>query len=240
LVDRTAWRLLLNTALATLAVFLVVQLRFHVVAVVVFLAVLSGIYFYEGPERRGWRVSFWLLVAAGVVSTHALSLSLSLSLLSLVAFAVLFFVLSGLVNFIFRDRFFVHSIFNTALFLFLFLLVNVFAELGVFWIVGLVTFAVTLLLMRETLRVLGIARGMRVFAISGVLSLIVVEVLWLMQFLPLGVVNTAVFLTLFTFLARDGIVAHYRGNLNVHFVLRQLTFFVVLSLLVFAASRWSI
>ena len=232
--------MLLITALGTLALFLVLRLDFSVVAVVIFLAVFSGIYFSQSVERRMLRTSFWFLPIFSIVGIKLLSPSLLLSSLSLLPFAVLFFVLLGLMNLVFRDRFLVYGIFNTALLLLIFLIAFYAWRPGSFLILGPVLFLVVALLFMEVLGVFEIFLGRRALVVGGTLGLLAAEVVWLTGFLPLGFINAAVFATLFFLLLRDGLAVHFRGFLNLPFIFRQLTFFIVLTIVIFAASSWSV
>lgn len=83
----------------------------------------------------------------------------------------------------------------------------------------------------------GILRG-RVIAIA--LGLVSAELFVLLGFIPLGPWNAAAFITLVALLSRDVFVAHVRGLLQTSLVLRSATFFIIFSVVIFAAAQWSI
>jgi len=92
----------------------------------------------------------------------------------------------------------------------------------------------------ESFDFFGVTRGKRLVFAAFILSLLSVELSWVVMFLPLGFINAAAFLALFFLLVRDGIVIHFQGYLSLPFVFKQLTFFIVLAVLIFASARWAI
>lgn len=243
LTDRTAWKLLFKAVLATAALLLVLRFGFNLVVLVVFFAVFIGIYFSQITERRLLRISFWLLPVFGLTAIKILLSSFSppfFIVITLAFFAFLFFILLGLTNFFFKDRFLVYGIFNTSLLLLLFLLVFYLGRPDNFWFLGIALFFMMVLIFEEIFRFFGIHKGKRTLAVSGVIGILAVEVAWFASFLPLGFINAAVFLTLFFLLVRDSLMVHFKGFLNLSFIFRELAFFIFLTLVIFAASQWSI
>ncbi len=239
LTEKTLWKLLSETALAVFAVFLIYRFGFHPLAVVVGTLIFVVIYFREIEERRFLKISFLLLpllflAAAGFINP----LTPGLAALVLV-FAVLFFVMLGLVNLFFKERFLVYSVFNTA-FLISLLLFFFYLARGPenFWILGVILFFSVFLILRESFVFFGLPGGRRTTLYSGILSFISLEFFYVLQFLPLGFVNAAAFLAIFLILGKDIVVSSAKGNLNFSFAMRQTTFFAVLTIAIFAASRW--
>ncbi len=76
--------------------------------------------------------------------------------------------------------------------------------------------------------------------ISALLGFVTIQVSFILAFSPLGIINSAVFATLTAFFLKEGVISHFRGELNFSFILRQLTFFVVLAIIIFAATKWSL
>ncbi len=105
---------------------------------------------------------------------------------------------------------------------------------------ALAVFVSVTLLLREAFLSAGAPPGRRTWVAAAAAGLAAAELQLVLTFLPLGPINTAAFLTLFSFLARDSLVAHFRGTLDLTGVLRSLTVLVVLTMLIFAASRWSV
>ncbi|MCP6720047.1 MAG: hypothetical protein KJI72_01805 [Patescibacteria group bacterium] len=243
LTDRTAWRLPFKTALATLTLLFVLWFDFSLVALAVFFTVFVSIYFSQITERRLLKVSFWFLPIFSLIGIKLLLSSFSPPLFIIIAlalFAFLFFILLGLMSFFFKDKFLVYGIFNTSLLLLLFLLVFHLGRPDNFWFLGIVLFFMMVLIFEEVFKFFGIYKGKRTLAALGIVGILAVEIAWLTSFLPLGFINAAVFLTLFFLLVRDSLAVHFRGFLNLSFIFRELAFFVFITLIIFAASQWSI
>lgn len=252
LTNQTGWKLLFKAFLLTLTLFLVELFGFSWWAILAFFLVLIGIYFTQLPERHLLRISFWLLPLLILFGLHSLSSlpSCSLSLipcpLSLIAY-ILYFLLSftilGLGSFFFTRRHAVYSLLNTTLIL-LTSLVLFSSKFQVtsfkFNFLYLAFFLITIFIFREVLHFFEVSWSKRGLIVSLAVSLVGLELAWLITFLPLGFINAATFLTLFFILIRESIVSHFRGTLNLPFIMRQLTFFVLLTLIIFAVSQWTI
>lgn len=218
--------------------------------VVIFLLALGAIYFSETAERKSLRISFWLLVLAGIFGAGVASLSAGLVFSAvfwflILAFGMLIFLILGIVNSVFRHRFVIFNVLNTALAACFFMLVFYFRpDFGggsifsfvvwfiiLFWVAGL--FIKEVLTFGDPL-----SRGRNLRLLTWVFSLLVVELVALVAFLPLGFINAAAFLTLLYILGRDVILARLRGLLKLPLVLRELAIFAVLSIVIFATVTW--
>ncbi|MFH0712456.1 MAG: hypothetical protein V2A55_01180 [Candidatus Jorgensenbacteria bacterium] len=229
--EKTLWKLLLKTFLGSLAVFLVYNSGFNPFLVIVAALVFAVIYFREIEEKAFFRTSFWLLPILALAASGVMG-----SVGPIAVFAALFFVLLGLINLFFKERFLVYGIFNAAflvaLLLFFFYLVGP----GSFWILGAVSLVTVFLVLKEAFNFLGPLSGRRAVIFAGVLAFLGLELSYILQFLPLGFINAAVYLTLFLVLGRETVVSSVKGSLNFSQTMKQITLFVVLSIVVFAVS----
>lgn len=160
LTEKTLWRLLLKTALAVLTVFLVYDSGFNPVALFAGLLVFGVIYFREPEEKSLLMNSFWLLPVLALASLGVVGTISPIGMAGIIAtFAVLFFVLLGLINLFFRERFLVYGAFNTAYFAALSLF-YFYAARGPdnFWFLGAALFFFTLLLLKEAVGFFGLDR----------------------------------------------------------------------------------
>ncbi|MGC9611054.1 MAG: hypothetical protein ABSE68_02430 [Minisyncoccia bacterium] len=220
--------------------------------VTIFLIILGTIYFSESAERKSLRMSFWFTVFSGIFGAAAIPalppgfLFYLISFLTALMFGGLIFLVLGVTNLVFRHRFVVFNILNTALAACLFLLLFyfkpdflsgvfpvVFWFLAVFWVAGL--------LMKEVL-VFGdpLSRGRNLRIITWTFGFLTAELAALCAFLPFGFINSTAFLTLLYILGRDVILARLRGFLDVPLVLRELAILAVFASIVFATVAWTI
>ncbi len=238
LIEKTPWRLLLKTALGVGALLFIRLLNFHPFAVLSGFFVFLIIYFREAAERRFLRFSFWLLPA---LTFTILRLTNSIGPLGLIwllfIFAILFFFILGLIDLFFKERTQIYGILNTVLMLAVFLIVFYFLNLKNFWILGIALFLFLFLLFSEVFIFFEIPKGKKMLAAGSALGLLGVELAWILNFLPLGFINAALFLTLFFLLIKDALVSKAKGVLTFAFVFRELTFFIILTIIIFAASH---
>jgi hypothetical protein len=153
----------------------------------------------------------------------------------IVLYAVAFFVLLGIANFLFKNNQAVYNLFNTLLMVGAFL---VSFSIGFVWwrpiLLGLFLF----MLFREVLNFHGVAWRRRSWVVCLTLAFLGLELGAVVSFLPLGPFNATAFLALFLFLVRDAALAFFQGRLALPVVFRQVTVFVILTIVIFAASTW--
>ncbi len=230
--EKTLWKLLFKTAVAVLAVGLISPIG--PIGLIVTLAVFAAVYFREIEEKKFFRTSFWLLP---VLVLAAIGLIGPISPIGPIAvFAVLFFVLLGLINLFFKERFLVYGVFNAAVLVALSLLFFFLLRPGNFWLSGTVFFAALFLILRENLGFLGPFSGRRATLSAGIIAFLGLELSYFLQFLSLGFINAAVYLALFLVLVREAAVSSIKGSFSFSFMMRQITLFAVLSIVVFAVS----
>ena len=194
-------------------------------------------FYFSLPEDRSlFRASFFLLiVSAFLISAADFGFS---RVFTALFFGVLFFIMFGLVSFLFRERFLVYGIGITAV---NFLVAAEIFYLGNFnplvWLAG---FLIFFILQSESFNFFGISWFSRRVLSAGAISLAALYVGWFISFLPLGFLNAAAFLALLLLIARDVVLFHFQGILNRAFVLKEITIFIILGILIFTAGKWSI
>lgn len=200
-------------------------------------------------ERRVFRISYWFLV---VLLSGAFSLAFQAHIIPYIgAFipyalylvgASLLFLIIGIAHGMFRLSSSLYALVNTALIFGALLTSQLFvwrssggASVGMLLIAALMCGA----LIYEGLVWYGLSKKHAKF-VAFALSVVIGELYLLLSFLPLGPFNTAAFLTLVAFFGRDIIVASHKGTLSVPFVLRSLTFFLLIAIIILSSSPWSI
>jgi len=206
------------------------------------------VYITQIAERNLLRSSFWLFPLVTVIGfwviTRNIVFSLSSPYVSLffiglfLLFFFSFFLLIGISHFFFKNRFVVYGVFNTAVLLASFVVFFVLFEKSLFWIFPF--FIIVLLLFRESLYFFDIQFKRRIGVTSAVVAFLTSEMLLITKLMPLGILNGSIFLALFFLLLRDGLIAHFHGNLTTTLLLRQITIFVLLTLIIFSLSQWSL
>jgi len=241
LTDKTAWKLLVRTALGILALYFLRQFDFSPAVFVAALFIFLVIYFTLSPERKILRRSILLLVFLGMVGSKILA---GASFWPRFGFGCLwtlgFFALLGLTEFFFVNREQIYGLLNTLILFFSFAVFFYLNRGGNFWALGLILVLLLVSLFSEALRFFEAGAPRRTFFLSAAAGFVVLELAWILGFLPLGFLNAALFLTLISFLLRDTVVFSLRGKLNLPLILRELAILFVLGLTIFAASSWSI
>ncbi|MEX0690048.1 MAG: hypothetical protein WD095_01250 [Candidatus Paceibacterota bacterium] len=233
-----------------LSVFLVVLFRgwqFEASPFWLLPILLLGVIFYfsEDSGRELLRTSYWLnfflplsilwLLSRSILPPNA---ELIIGLLAIVATAIVFYLIVGVIKFTFNDRYLIYNLINTSILAFVFLiffsLVNPIP--GVY---SLLLFLVIFLVFKEYFNFYNI-KGKRPLVVSSVFGLLATQVSWFSALLPLGVVNSAVFLVLITVLLRDTMTSHFQGTMDKSFLIRQFGFLVFLTIIIFASTTWVI
>ena len=228
------------------AIFIGWRAGFSWLVVPFFVLFSTIVYFLLPQERKILRTSFWLLTILSIISMRLLEASpLQIFPLSVVVFVVILFLgvmfsmILGLVYFRFSERFLVYDILNTAILVLIFL---VFLPFGAPHFLGWVApalFLVSALCFKEVFSFRGV-KSRKGWLAAFVLGLIVIEISWFTLSLTIGIINSAALLVLFSVSLRDLLTAHFRGRLTSTLIFRQFTFFVLLTVIIFAASTWTL
>ena len=248
----TKWRLLYKSLGAMLALGAAYLFRFSFLGCLVYGVILIVLSRSEFSNRRTFLVSYWTLGIVALVGLHAvmslppLFAVVVMRYLIFLGFGALFSVLLGIINLLFSERFLWYRLFHSVILFFVFVALlylappldrDTFFPLF-FWSAGV--FVIITLLMREVLSFLEIVPTRSLRLASAATGLVAVQVATLGRFLPLGFVSGGAFLAVVLILLRDTLIAHYKGILSFSFVLKELTFFVVFTSILFVTTPWFI
>jgi len=241
-------RLVSKTLIVSIFLWIVLAADFRWWSIILFFGSVLVVYITQIAEKNLLRSSFWLFPLITIIGfwviTRNIAFSLSSSYISLffmglfLLFFFAFFLLIGISHFFFKDRFVVYGVFNTAVLLASFVVFFILFEKSLFWIFPF--FIIVLLLFRESLYFFDVQFKRRIGVTSAVVAFLTSELLLVTKFMPLGILNGSIFLALFFLLLRDSLIAHFHGNLTKKLLLRQVTIFVFLTLIIFAISKWSL
>ena len=210
--------------------------------VVLFLTVAFYFYFRSFFNIHQYLASFLTLLIASV-----LFINLPFTVYHLpftIFFAFLFFLLLGIKNLIFIKREPLYYLLNSLLLLTVFVYFfsfNNFEQPFWFLIKSLAAFSAIFFLIKEFLTVvvsvpLGSQKRNLMAVGSAFLSL---QFLWVIAFLPFRSINAASLAFLIALILEDFIVHHLSGTINRRIVLRNITMFLILAMIIFGASKWS-
>lgn len=241
-------RLIFKTLIVSVLLWLVLASDFSWWSVIFFFGSVCGVYITQVAERNLLRSSFWFfplmtligfwIVTRDVAFSFSSPYSAALFLGLFVLFAFSFLLLIGISHFFFKNRFLVYGVFNTAVLLISFAVFFALFERSLFWIFPF--FITVFLLFRESLYFFDIKFKRRIGIASASVALLISELLLAIKFIPLGILNGSIFLGIFFLLLRDSLIAHFQGVLTQKLIFRQITIFILLSLIVFVVSEWSL
>jgi len=205
--------------------------------------VLSAFYFYFRPSLnlRQFFSSFLILLAFSLSMIYLLNLNQWLMPVG-IFLGFLFFLLMGVKNLIFANRQPFYTLFNALLFLSVFLFFFGTNNIQGFLVKYLITFLVVFLLVRDFLSLslsdsLGInKKNLMAFG----LAFLILQFLWVIALLPIGFINAAPLALLTALILEDLAVHHLKGTISRRIVLRNATVFLILSLIIFGASKLTI
>lgn len=75
--------------------------------------------------------------------------------------------------------------------------------------------------------------------VSMTFCLLIMEFVWVLSLLPIGFINIAGLALIFVVILADFSLHHFKGGLNRFVILRNVTLFMILSLVIFMGSKWS-
>ena len=163
-------------------------------------------------------------------------------------FAILFFVLMGIKNLIFIHRTVPYYFLNSLLFSVVFILFFYFDKSNFFAFKYLLSGLAILFLFREFLdfnrESIPNPIQSSVLAKKNLLALalafLTLEFMWVVSLLPIGFLNSASSLLLFILVLDDLLLHLWSGTINRHVVLRNTTIFLLINVLIFMFSRWTL
>lgn len=225
--------------------------NFGIIPILFFLAASFWLYLNPVLNSSAYLISYAVFLSAALLLVWRLSSEIPF-LIFLALVSVLFYLLLGIKNlfFIFRERW--YYIFTLALIYFLAALYFLADKSSYFfWKTGGI-FLILFLLWREFLNNLFVnaqlgnagdrkipARGTTALAAS-VIALLIIETFWTVSLLPLNFINAANLALLAAFAITDTIRRYFNGRLSRNFILLVISIVSLVTLVIFAASSWSI
>lgn len=224
--------------------------QYSVLSVLVFL--LFGGIFYIQPIFRTSSLLFSslsfaaiaLLIPpqfAAVFERSGLSANPTLGFLLMSAlFACLFYLVLGVKNLVLiRRRQWYYLLFLSLTYLALFLFFSADSGSG-FWLKSLVFFVFSVGMLREFLRFQEIGLH-RIHKLSVfVIGLIELECLWAVSFLPIGIANSAGFMTVVIYICSELAQRYMRGTLTARFIRLSFLFLFAVMFAIYFFSRWKL
>ncbi len=159
-----------------------------------------------------------------------------------VFFGFLFYFILGIKNLIFVNRQNIYHILNSFLFLTIFILFFN-TDKSVFFVFKyLLTGLGIFFLFREFLMLgfrefIGFPKSLNL--ISTVFAFLSLQIIWVVSLLPIGFLNAAALVLMIILVLKDFTFHHLSGTINRRIVLRNTTIFLVLSVIIFAVSKWT-
>lgn len=218
-------KLFLKAGFYTLSLFWMSQ-TFSFLAIAVFLA--GSLYFYLSPlvlvKNSGTFVAFLFVFLSSFVA----SLS-GLNWFYFLIFGFFYFLILGIKDGVFKNKWIVYQILNNFLLFFAFIIFFLPDQpQWFFWkFAGLAV--VVFFLLREFLR-------NNPFA--AVFSLLIVQLAWAVMFLPIGFLNSSALMLVIVLVFKDLIAAYLNKSLNNVLIMKNVTILAVSGLIIFMASHW--
>lgn len=207
----------------------------------VLLFLLVSFYFYWRPlfSGRQFLGSFLTLLVVSILALRFLNFTI-LGIVSGLGLGILFYWLLGIKNLVFAHRSAVYYLLNSFLFFLVFFFFFLIDKSRSFWFQYLAAGLAVFLLSKEFLSFFISDFPKRKTLAAAGFSFLVLELLWAVSLLPIGFLNSSA-LTLFAVLIlMDFVIHHFNGTLTRKVILRNITSWIVLSIVIFAASKWAL
>jgi hypothetical protein len=207
---------------------------------IVFLA--AALYFYLRPSFNAdkFLASFIILLTISLITINKLLIT-HYSFLTSLLLGFLFFILLGIKNLIFIKRESLYHFLNNLLLLIIFILFFRSSPYHLFFIKYLLLFFAIGLLSKEFLNFLipELLPSQKKKVIIWSTSFLIAQFIWAINLLPINFLNAAALSFLAMFILQDFIIHHFSGTINRQIILRNITVFLVLTLIICGASKWS-
>jgi len=217
--------LLLRTLIAALGVYFLRKSGIGIGTLLLFLPLFWIIYLHPPLNNRKFLISALFLLVLPILLPPVLEI---LEWLLLILWAIAFFFLLGVKNLILLRRQGSYEIVHILL---------VFG-LGALYLLDflplipqVLLFLALFLLFREFYLTLAPPYPQRLILAAVVEALLLTEIAWILSFLLINFLAGAALLTLITFIFHDLILHHFQGTLSRQIILRNVTLFVALSIL---------
>ena len=194
--------------------------------------VLTALFFYFSGQSGNFFYSFIILLASSLIISQW-----PLAGLSAAIFGVLFFILLAIKNLFFINRENYYHFLNNFLFFAVFLIFFQIDKTRFFWPQHLILFLTVFALFKELL----VQRNYfpsKIDLLAACLAFIIIQYVWAMSLLPIGFLNSLALMTIGTLILKDLLANYLNGMLSRRIVLKNITLFVISSLIVFIASVW--
>lgn len=180
-----------------------------------------------------------LLILMISLSGFLIKLSPLIIVLAAIFFSLLFYLILGLKNLAFVHRWQWYSLLNFLLFYILFLaFFLVEGKLFIFSSLGVIV--VSFLLLREYIKFGASNFSKRRIIVSWALTLMVLEIVWAINLLPMGFLNSANLALLIVVVLSNLTINHFRGTLTKNVIMTNAISASLIALLIFITSKWSI
>lgn len=200
--------------------------------------VLAALFFYFSGQSGSFFYSFLILLASSlIISYWLLVISYWLAIMSAAVFGVLFFILLAIKNLFFINRENYYHFLNNFLFFAVFLIFFQIDKARFFWLWYLVLFLAVFALFKELL----IQRNYfpsKINLLAVCLAFIIIQYAWALSLLPIGFLNSLALMTIGALILKDLLANYLNGLLSRRIVLKNITLFMISSLIVFVASIW--
>lgn len=217
--------LLLRAFLVVLGLYLFRERLPGFVSLLLFLLLFSSIYLRPPFNNRKFLVSALTLMALPVFLPPAHQ---GLEWLLLLLWFLAFYFLLGVKNLILLRR---QVSYEAVHLLLVFGLAVLYLSGSLPLVPQIILFLIFFLLFREFYSVLAPPYPQRLTLASALLAFVLTEIAWILSFLSLNFLTASAFLALTTYLFHDLILHHFQGALSRQIILRNVTLFIALSII---------
>ncbi len=206
--------------------------------IAVFLALAFYFYFRPTLNTKQFFYSFLVLIAAAVLFIfYGSSFVVSICLI----FGLILFFMLGIKNMIFKHRSAIYHLVNASLFLMLFAFFFASDLFSLFLVKYLLLFSAVFVLFREFLNFSApeALNSNKNNLISSGVAFLISQFVWVIALFPFYFLNASSLMLLTLLILEDFSVNYLSGTINRRIILRNITMFLVLSLVIFSASKWT-
>lgn len=206
---------------------------------------------------------FWRGVASDISLWHSFFVFLAVVLISrwlivqngfftiiIILAGLLFFVILGIKNLLFLKRSLFYHFLNNFLFLLSFFIFFLLANPDFFWLKYLAVILAVYFLFKEYFLLLPefseekalimpiSSRKAALFSLC--LAFLTAQILWANSLLPIGFLNSSASMMVAILIFKDLSANYFIGLLDKRLVLKNITIFIIFTLIIFMASKWSL
>ena len=201
-------------------------------------------FFLYGRPLFEYRYDTWYafltMIAVSVMGMRIVSGSL-LILPTLLVFSAIFYFISGIKDYLFVKRARLYFISILILFYSIFIIFFLADKSEFFFLKYVALVFASFLLLREWLAIIpSFHFPKRELISAAAASFIITQLVWVVALLPIGFINASNFMLLLVFILSDLLFKHFMGSLSKEVLIQHLTFFLVLSAIIFWTSQWSL